>query len=161
MNETNDRPITFGTPTEWARDLALVGGVTTLALGAVTPLAWTTVSATALLAMIGGALLGATFPRLLHRRVRRKPWLLLAAAAVGLGACWGGAAGLIGAWLTGGGSWIDATELAGTATAAQLGWLWLPLVLRRARGRSSLGYVLAACAASPLVAYGAYLHLSW
>lgn len=158
--EPTDPPVTLGSRAEWARDLALVGGVTALALGAVTPLHWTTVSATALLAMLGGAALGALFPQLLHRRVRRKPWLLLALAAVGLGACWGGGAGFIAAHLTGG-PWVRTTELAGTATAAQLGWLWLPLVLRRARGRSSVPYVLLACVVAPLVSYLSFLHVTW
>ena len=153
-------PVSVGAPLAWARDLALVGAVTTLALGAVTPLSWWTVLAAASLAMIGGAALGAVVPRLLHRRVRRKPLVLLALAAVGLGACWGGGAGYLAAHLTGG-PWVRTTELAATATAAQLGWLWLPLVLRRARGRSTVAYVLAACAAAPVASYLAYLHVTW
>ena len=148
----------LGAPRAWARDLALVGGFTGLGLGFATPMGWDSLAITALLAAGLGAVLGLLVPRLLHPQVRKTPWLLLVAAGIGLGACWGGAAGLGGALLTGA-PWMRATELGATAAAFQLGWLWLPLLLARASGREGGALALLACAIAPLVGWLATLHV--
>ncbi len=148
----------LGAPRLWARDLAFVGAVTSLALGAVSPLSLPTVLATAGFAAGGGVALGLLVPRLFGRHVRRVPILILLAAGLGVGACWIGAAGTLGALATGG-PWGWTAQIAATAGAAQLGWLWLPMLLGRARGRGSREWVLLACAAAPLIGYLAYQHV--
>lgn len=147
-------------PRPWARDLALVGATTGVALAVATPLSWSLALLAGALAGTLGALLGALMPRLLHRRVRRRSWLLLAAAAVGLGGLWGGAAGL-GAGVLAGASWKWSAAVFATAGAVQLGWVWLPLVMARARGRSTWPLVALASVAAPAAGYLAYLHLTW
>lgn len=150
----------LGPARAWAADLALTGALTTLALGLVTPIGVRLALVTAALAAAGGGLLGGAAPRLLGARVRRKPWLVLAAAAAGLGACWGGAAGYLAAEVTGQQA-FRVTAAAATALALQLGWLWLPLSVGRARGRDVHGWVVFAGVLAPLVAWGAYLHVTW
>ena len=142
----------------WARDLALVGAVTMLPL-AVT-VSWKTALLAAAFSALGGALLGALVPRLLHRHVRRFPLLLLAPAGVGLGALWGAAAALPAAVL-GHSPEIRTVELAATVGAAQLGWLWIPHAVRLARRRASWPTLIAAAVAAPLVAWLAYVHVTW
>lgn len=159
MREENDT-LTLGEPICWARDLALVGGFTTLALGLVTPLRWDTVGVAAALVALTGAALGSVFPRLLHRQVRSKPILLLLAAGVGLGACWGAIAGLTAALLTAA-PWVHAASLVGTATALQLGWLWLPLLLGHTCRKRVVEWVMLALLASPAVGWLAYQHVTW
>jgi hypothetical protein len=146
-------------PRTWARDLALVGAVSVAPL-ALFSVPAVTVGALVLLSALGGALLGAVAPHLLHRRVRRKPWLVLAAAAIGLGGLWGGLAGFGAATLTGA-PWMRVTELAATAGAAQLGWLWIPYTITLARRGSTWPAVLAACVLAPIVGWLAYVHVTW
>ncbi|GAB5548068.1 MAG: hypothetical protein SangKO_078280 [Sandaracinaceae bacterium] len=152
--------IDLGPARAWAGDLALVGAITTVALGLVTPIGVKVALVTAALAALGGGLLGAVVPWLLSFRVRRKPWLVLALAAAGLGACWGGAAGLVASELTGHHG-FRASASAATALALQLGWLWLPLTIGRARGGDVHGWVAFAGVLAPLVAWVAYQHVTW
>ena len=153
-------PVDLGRAEDWATELAVVGALTTLGLGLVSSLPGATLAAALALTALVGAGLGAIVPRLLHRHVRRVPILVLVVAGVGLGACWGAPAGYLAARLTGA-PWIRTTALLATATAFQLGWLWLPVVLERARGRSPWPWVLAACLASPLVGWLAVQHVTW
>lgn len=158
VDSTVDTTVDLGSPRGWARDLGLVGTFTALGLAFANPMTWGALALTTLFAAGIGAGLGALVPRLMHPQVRKVPWLVLAVAGIGLGACWGGAAGLGGALLTGT-PWMRATELGATAGAFQLGWLWLPLLLSRARGRRGTSLTLAACALAPLVGWGAALHV--
>ena len=99
-------------------------------------------------------------PRIFHRHVLRVPVLVLLVAGVGLGACWGVGAGAVAALLTGS-PMIWTAELLGTAAALQLGWLWLPTLLGRARGRSPWPFVAVACLLSPVVGWLAVQHVTW
>ncbi|MEC7521999.1 MAG: hypothetical protein VYE22_19090 [Myxococcota bacterium] len=157
MDPHHEPSIPFGPAQAWATDLALVGAVTGLALGLVTPLGFPVALATAVVAALGGGAVGLVAPRLFHRRVRRKPWMLLTAAASGLGGCWGALAGFVGAVALGE-HWLRPTALAATAFAVQLGWLWLPLAVARARGESVHGWVAGAGVVAPLVAWMSWLH---
>ncbi len=147
-------------PRVWARDLALVGAITALPLALWRYLPLSTALIAVALAAASGAVLGALVPRLLHRRVRRKPLVLLVPAAVGLGALWGAAVGLPAAWITHA-PWIRVTELAASAGAAQLGWLWVPHAIGVARRGSSWPTVALACMAAPLIGWLAYVHVTW
>lgn len=147
-------------PLVWARDLALVGAVSALPLALLRALPLATTLALVLVAAAGGALIGLLAPRLLHRRVRRVPLVLLVPAAIGLGGLWGAIAGLSAAAITHA-PWIRVTELAASAGAAQLGRLWLPHSIGIARRGSSWPTVLVACAAAPLIGWLAYLHVTW
>lgn len=158
MHDDIQHPSILGARRAWSLDLAFVGGVTTLALGVVSPLAVSTVLVASAICALSGVVLGALVPTLLAHRVRRKPVLLLLAAGAGLGACWIGFAGAGAAVLTGT-SWRWALSIGATAGAVQLGWLWLPMLLARAKGRSTIEYVLLACLASPLVGYLAFRHV--
>ena len=133
----------FLAPREWARDLGLVGASSALVSACVmhTGLAYALALVAAASAL--GALLGASMPLLLHRRVRKMPVVLLLGAGAGLGANWGGLAAALAALVTGAG--LESSVLVGgNFGLMQLGWLWLPLVLTRARGRSTRPYLLAA-----------------
>lgn len=147
-------------PRAWARDLALIGGASALPLAVCAAVPLSTVVLAALLAAIGGAAIGALVPRLLHRRVRRIPLFVLIPAAIGLGGAWGGAVGMIAALVTGA-PFLRVTELAASAGAAQLGWLWLPYAIGIVRRGSSWPTVIAACAMAPLVGWLAYVHVTW
>lgn len=157
--ESTRSPAPLGARRAWSLDLACVGAITTLALGVVSPLSVSTVVVAAALSALGGVALGGLVPTLLAWRVRRKPVVLLLVAGVGLGACWLGFASAGAALLTGT-SWTWALSIGASAGAVQLGWLWLPMVLARAKGRSTVEYVLLACLASPLVGYLAFRHVT-
>lgn len=147
-------------PRVWARDLALIGAASALPLALFSALPPATVALAALFAALGGAAIGALVPALLHRRVRRIPLFVLVPAAFGLGGAWAGGAALLAALATGA-PWVRFTELAATAGAAQLGWLWLPYAVGVARRGSSWPTVVAACAAAPLVGWLAHVHVTW
>lgn len=157
-NPSPQPSVHLGDRRAWGRDLALVGAVTTLSLGAVSPLPVATVLVAAALAAVGGALLGALVPVLLGPRVRTKPVVALLAAGIGLGACWLGASGTAAALVTDG-PWIWTAQICATAGAVQLGWLWLPMVLAHRDRAPTLEYVLLACLGAPLVGYLAYQHV--
>lgn len=152
------RPAPLGRAEDWAVELSMVGALTTLGLGLVASIPAPTLAAALALTSLIGAGLGALIPRLLHRHVRRIPVLVLIAAGVGLGGLWGGPAGFLAATVTSA-PWRDTTALLGTATAFQFGWLWLPVVLERARGRSPWPWVLGACLASPVIGWLAVQHV--
>lgn len=145
-------------PRVWARDLALIGAGSTLPLLLFTDLPLATFALTALFAALGGAALGSLVSRLLHRRVRRVPLVLLVPAAFGLGGLWGGAAALFAALATGL-PWVHFTEVVATAGAVQLGWVWLPYAIGVARKGSSWPTVAAACALAPIAGWLAYVHV--
>ena len=149
-----------GRPLDWAIDLSVVGALTALALGLFTSLSMSTIAVTAGFAALFGGGLGALLPHLFHWRVRRVPVLVLLLAGVGLGACWGGGAGLCAALVTDT-PWMRCTALAATACAVQLGGLWLPALLGRSRGGSAWGWVVLACLASPLVGWLLMQHVMW
>lgn len=147
-------------PRAWARDLALIGAVSALPLALWTALPLATVALAVVLAALGGAAIGALVPRLLHRRVRRIPLFVLVPAAIGLGGAWGGTVGMITA-LAVGAPYLRVTEIAASAGALQLGWLWLPYAIGVARRGSSWPTVIAACTLAPLVGWLAYVHVTW
>lgn len=144
----------------WASDLALVGAVT-----APTSLAVWTASVPllpmlvfALSGGLTGALLGRFVPLLLHHRVRRMPVPLLLGAGLGVGANWGALVYAAPLFAVSGVVHYRALGAAAAVGMLQLGWFWLPYVLRKSRGESTFGLVVAACAASPVIAALAYLH---
>ncbi|MGE0790285.1 MAG: hypothetical protein AB7S26_31710 [Sandaracinaceae bacterium] len=154
----------LGSPRAWAFDLAFVGAVTTLSLAVSSPIAMPTLLVAACFGTIGGAVIGFATPALFHRRVRRVPVLLLLAAGCGLGALWLGVAGGAAALFAMNDPfvapmpWWQVVGITASAGAAQLGWLWLPMLLRRSKARSVHRWVALACALAPLIGYAATRH---
>jgi hypothetical protein len=143
----------------WARDLALIGAVSAGAL----PLLLGASATFAIVASIASALIGAAIgsaaPYLLNRHVRRVPVLLLLGAGAGLGANWGAVSATVAALATGEAGWRYAAQLGATAGLALLGAFWMPAVLLRARGRSTVPAILAALSLCPAIAV--YLALAY
>lgn len=147
-------PPSFGRAAEWARDLALVGGVTATIAPLLTLDARHAVRfapAAVIVAVATGLALGRVAPSLFSRHVRRLPIPLLLGAGFGLGAFWGAAAGLAGALASGltPGYW---TGVAGRCGAMVLGILWLPYLLAHVRGRATWPLVALACVLGPSAA---------
>lgn len=153
LETTNPDPQTNVTRARaWACDLALIGGVSAGALPLLLGASATFAIVAALASAAIGAAIGSAAPLLLNRRVRRVPVLLLLGAGAGLGANWGAASAAIAALATGETWWAYAAQLGATAGLALLGAFWMPAVLLRARGRSTVPAILAALALCPAIA---------
>ena len=145
-----------GVPMVWARDFALIGGVTSL----VAPLlgmgfgvsAAYVATATAAGAATGGAL-GAAMPTLLERVRGRVPLWVLALLGPVLGAAWGATVGATADVLSGTGMLQLSLITAGTAGAVQLGLTWFPYTFQTVRGGRRWPVVLGAMFVAPLAAF--------
>ena len=139
---------------QWARDLALVFGVSALSLAIIGHGGLALGAVGTVLATLAGAALGGLMPRLFHARVRTKPTLLLLGAGAGLGACAGTIAAVLAALSTGS-PVLACAELGARLGLAQLGWAWLPMLLSHARRRPTLPIVAMAVVLAPVLAAAA------
>lgn len=142
-----------GSPLAWARDLGLIGGVTSYVLpsmmGPIPPAGFAGWAGG--LGALGGVLLGLAAPALLdlvRGRVAIR-WLVLLAPLVG--AAWGGSAGALAGLLTDPGSEILGLLAGGIAGAMQLGVWWFPYTFQTVRGARSWPVVVGALVVSPLL----------
>jgi hypothetical protein len=144
-----------GQPREWARDMAIVGGVTAslaplpaLTLGATAGF----IGGTALAGTLTGAALGAAMPGLLERVRGRLPLSILMVLGPVPGALWGGIVGAVGSVLSGVGTPLTLCVLcAAIAGAIQFGLFWFPYTFQTVRGARRWPVVLAACLATPII----------
>ena len=153
MAEVIARRIT-GRPLEWARDMALVGGITSATLPALlSNVAPTNFAIYAGIAgTLTGALFGALMPAALDRLRNRVPlWALLMAGPV-IGCAWGGLAGAL-ASLPFSSDTLRLGVLAGAiAGGLQFGWWWFPYTFQTVRGRRTWPVMLTAAVVLPLIA---------
>lgn len=152
----------IGSDGQWARDLAIVGGMTSFLTPALligTGLGWSYLCATALAGASLGAGVGWWCARLLSDRLAQLPiWSLLLLAPI-LGGFWGCLTGAFAAlWATAPGLVGVSALVAAVAAAFQFTWFWLPYLLLRHAGRSVLPLIIGACCL-PLLGYFALLGL--
>ena len=144
-----------GQPRVWARDMAIVGGVTSL----LAPLPAILLGATAGFIVVSsvtgsltGAAMGAAMPGLLERLRGRLPIPLLLVMGPIPGAVWGGVVGLMGGLLSGVSVPLTVcVAAAAVAGAIQFGLFWLPYTVQTVRRGSLWPVVLGACLATPLI----------
>ncbi|MEN0066790.1 MAG: hypothetical protein AAGA48_31955 [Myxococcota bacterium] len=141
-----------GRPLAWARDTALVGGVTatsaTLALG----LMGTTFGlAAGLTGALAGFALGLEMPTFLDSARRRLSLISVGLRCITIGFGLGGFVGLIAATAAGNPYVLGPIVVAGIAGALQLGWWWLPYTVLTVTQRPTWPAVLIACAVAPFV----------
>ena len=145
-----------GVPALWARDMAIVGGVTSgiapmpaLALGATAGF----IGGTAVAGALTGAALGAMMPVALERLRGRLPLSVLMVLGPLPGALWGALVGTAGFYLSG----ISSTPLvlcvgcAALAGAIQFGLFWFPYTFQTVRDGRRWPVVLGACLGAPLI----------
>jgi hypothetical protein len=157
-----------GAPEAWARDLAVVGGVSavaaTLGFGSVmaVPVGMYAIVA-GVSGVVTGALLGAVAGKSLRGPLSRVPVAVVLAGGLGVGALWGGAVGAIAGAALGahGAIFRSSVEIAAVAGAIQLGWWWLPYLLRRAHERSTWPVIAFATLISPFLGWIALYVLSF
>ena len=138
----------------WARDFAIVGGVSAF----ITPfvMAGAFVGARYLVfaaagGIVGGFVLGLLFAHLTGASrpdARRLPLWVIALVAPLLGGLWGASVGLVAALGLGRGSWdlvAMSMTLAAIAGALQLGWFWVGYLFARSRRHPTWPVVVAAC----------------
>ena len=134
----------------WARDLAIIGGVTSVVAPAFAGMTILQYLVTAgLTGAATGLALGALLGGMQARLLRVPLWLLVLGALVA-GGIWGGATGAAAgasiARLEYGGIYLAFSAICGAICgAAQLGWLYVPYANASATGRSTAPLVLAAC----------------
>jgi hypothetical protein len=147
--------IAVGSHRHWARDFALIGGVT----GLVAPMAVVPsivssgyLGAAAVVGALSGAFLGTAVPAALSRLGNvRLPVLLM--GGLGVGAVWGGVVGAAAALAAEPALVALSVLLAGIAGTLQFGWIWLPYVLRKIRGKRTWPLVVTALAATPALGW--------
>ena len=143
-----------GEPRVWARDMAIVGGVTAfLAPMPALPLAtmWF-IGATTVTGAVTGAALGAAMPGTLEFLRRRLSLAALVAIGPIPGALWGGIVGALGFALSGGVTPLAVCVLcAAIAGALQFGLFWFPYTFQTVRGAPRWSVVLGACVLTPLI----------
>jgi len=143
-----------GRPGEWARDFAIVGGISAL----LAPLFAFSGPAFPVAAMFWGTLTGLAIGRLLPdvlERVRgRLPIPVLLTLGVPIGAFWGGITGFAA------GLSLGSLELAvfgglcaSIAGAFQFGWLWFPYTFLTVIGRSRWPVVAASAVVAPALGW--------
>ena len=153
----------LGSRLSWARDFAIIGAVTGFAAPA--PFWWgnfTYLGACAGAGAVVGALLGVVMAGALVGPFARWPFGVLLLFGLGVGAAWGASAAYLGGVAGFGTPAHDKLELAklssmagAVAGAVQLGWFWLPYVLRKSRGLSGVPIVVASCLISGALGFAA------
>ena len=151
----------LGKKRSWSRDLATIGGISSLAAPlAVAPTLVGTAYpwVAAAVGALTGAALGVIVPSVLLR-LRKVPLPMLVLLGPTLGILWGGAVGLA-AGLTLGAEiiWLSAV-VAGVAGAIQFGWFWLPYTARRLRSKRTWPVVVAASLLAPALGWAAIVTL--
>jgi hypothetical protein len=145
----------LGSRLSWARDFAVIGAVTGFAAPA--PYFWHDTEYLAACSGSGaviGAVLGVATSRALLVWLSRWPFGVLLVLGLALGALWGGSTGFCGGALAldDAHAYVPLTPISAIAGAGagmlQLGWFWLPYTLARAKGKSALAIVAAACVVS-------------
>lgn len=158
MTALAPHPIT-GRPTAWARDLALLGGVSSFALSmlftGMVPAGFP--AAVGLVTGATGALVGLATPAALDRLRGRVSLWVLALLAPLAGAAWGGAAGAAAASLSNSAPWPLSLVAGALAGGLQLGWFWLPYTMQTVRGGRTWPVMVAAVFALPFVAWATFL----
>lgn len=138
----------------WARDMAIVGGVTAfLAPMPALPVAtmWF-IGATTVAGAVTGVALGSAMPGALEALRRRLPLATLVALGPIPGALWGGIVGALGFALSGGVAPLAVCMLCvAIAGALQFGLFWFPYTFQTVRGAPRWPVVLGACVLTPLV----------
>lgn len=160
MNEHALVPLT-GSPLPWARDFAVVGGVTGFAAPYVVITDLPFAAAAGLAGAALGLVLGALAAPFLERARHRVPLLLLVFAAPFVGAVWGGlsgvAGGLVGGRMFAGESVELGLVMGAAAGMVQLGWMFLPYTLVAVMKLPRWPVVLAASVAAPVFGFLAVL----
>ncbi len=148
----------LGTPTRWARDMALVGGVSGFAapfavLGQHTELAIFSPVA-GVLGGLTGAALGFVLPRILAGPLAKRRVASLLLGGVLAGGLWGALVGTLASVIAlGSGFLLVSAVLAGIGGAVQFGWVWLPYMMRSARRQRTWPVLLGACLLAPLLGH--------
>lgn len=144
-----------GQAKDWARDMAIVGGVTAgLAPLPAIPLGATAgfIAGTAAAGLLTGAALGAAMPGVLEWVRGRLPIPVLMMLGPIPGAVWGGIVGGVGGALSTVGVPVGLCVVcAAIAGAMQFGLFWFPYTFQTVRGERRWPVVLAACLATPLI----------
>jgi hypothetical protein len=140
---------------DWARELALIGGTTSLVAPAMAiPLMvspWFALVA-GLVGAVSGAMLGATMPTVLDAmRQRVPPGLLLLGFGPVVGAMWGASVGGIAATLVPGHPLELAVASAAIAGALQLGLCWLPYTMLTVLQKRRWPAIVTAIVGTPVV----------
>lgn len=155
-------PPPLGSAARWSADLALVGAVSCFLAPAAIIGSWAVAYAAIAggLGAVTGGLLGPVLRRLFAGPLGRAKVGPLLLAGLGVGAGWGALVASAAVWMFGlvgnGGSNAVlpvAAALGAVAGAAQLGWFWLPYLIRRARGRSVWPILAGAALLSPALGY--------
>lgn len=161
----------LGSARRWSSDLALVGAVSCFlapaAIGGAGALVYAGIAGA--LGAVTGGVLGPLLRRLFVGPLGRAKVAPLLLAGVGVGAVWGAVVATsavltLAAGGNGGTSFLLplAAALGAVAGAIQLGWFWLPYLLRRARGRSVWPILAGASLLSPTLGYvGLWLLGMW
>ncbi len=162
------QPVSSLTPTQplgsarsWSRDLAIVGGLSSLMAtgGALLLNVQVVTLGYVLLATLAGtftgALMGPLNRRLLTRKLGTVKIYKLLALGLLAGGVWGGATGaLAGLYFypfrrLGSLAFFASVIVAGAAGALQYFWFWLPYTVRRAKKRSTWPILLSAAVLAP------------
>jgi hypothetical protein len=155
MYALEPHPIT-GSPTAWARDLALLGGGTSLLLSMVLT---GMVSSGAFPIWVGlasaaaGGSVGMVTPWVLDAVRGRVPLFVMALLAPVAGAVWGGGAGAVAGSIVGGENALLGLIAGAIAGGFQLGWWWFPYTVQTVRGGRTWLVMLGALAMLPVVAW--------
>jgi hypothetical protein len=138
----------LGNPWTWARDFALVGGVSSFLAPYLVVRDHYGMDYIALSTAMGigfGAVLGLVLPRILTRMGQIPFWALLFTLGPSLGLLWGAAVGASSGQILKADMWMVSTLFAAPAAAFQFGWLWLPYTVVRAREKRAWPLVAFAC----------------
>lgn len=161
----------LGSARRWSSDLALIGAASSF-LAPFTIFGWSWVGYPVIAGVLGavsGGVLGPVLRRLFHGVLGKTKVAPLLIAGLGVGAAWGafvaaGAAAVL-TLLEGSGYLFSIIPLAAVCGAAagavQLGWFWLPYLLRRAHGRSVWPVLLGASLLAPALGYLGVGLLGW
>jgi hypothetical protein len=149
-----------GDPSTWARDLAIVGGVTGFAAPALVIADPVFSLAAAVAGASLGLALGASVATALERLRTLVPLWMLICASPFVGLAWGGAKGFL-AGLVGGSAFGSEAPalgllLGGLAGMVQLGWFFLPYTVLAVTRGPRWPVVLAAFGVAPMLGWVAF-----
>lgn len=149
-----------GRPRVWARDMAIFGGVTCVAVPGILHtfapdlyFVWA-----GLAGMLTGGVLGLVMPRALEALRGRVPIKVLVTLGFPIGAAWGALVGLLASAPYGFSGSVVALGVvcASLAGAVQFGWWWFPYTFQTVRGRRTWPLTVVAVLATPVLAWLAF-----